>query len=38
MPVNSRWRYNWFAWTDEGMGAGFILLAVLVLVVYTACG
>ncbi len=35
--MNSRWRYNWMPFTDESIATGFILLAVLVLLVYTVC-
>jgi hypothetical protein len=35
--MNSRWRYNWIPFADEGIGAGLILFALLVLLVYTVC-
>jgi hypothetical protein len=35
--MNWRWRYNWLPLADEGTGAGFILLALLVLLVYMVC-
>jgi hypothetical protein len=35
--MNSRWRYNWLPFTDEGIGAGFVLFALLVLIVYMVC-
>ncbi len=35
--MNSRWRYNWLPFAEEGIGTGFILFALLVLLVYMVC-
>ena len=35
--MNSRWRYNWLPFAEEGAGPAVVLLALLVLLVYVAC-
>jgi hypothetical protein len=36
--MNSRWRYNWLPFTGEGAGPAVAMVALLVLLVYFACG